>query len=220
MSTPGQSDGGYRPGAPNGGGPGTDGEQARHPDGLRSSSYVYSPYGSAYRPEPEGKPQAVARPGIMIFGLVLMMLSTLPFLLIGVALLVVPEDNSALQLVLGTVDPDNQLPADQRVLAVRLAGGLFTGLAALYVLFAALAFLGRNWARIAATVMTGCFTVILLLNVFALFAVGTMDTANLVVVVGILAAAIGGTVILYLRESSKYFAGRPGNGSAALDSHR
>jgi hypothetical protein len=144
----------------------------------------------------------------MIVALVLMMVSTLPFLIIGAALLALPADNPALQLVTDGVDsfdPNNQLPEDQRLLAVRVAGGVFLGLVGLYLLFAALAFTGRNWARILVTVMTAGFTVIWGLN---LFAVGTMDAANLALVLGVLAAAIGGTVILYLRGPSKYFASR------------
>ena len=51
---------------------------------------------------------------------------------------------------------------DLLVSAVRVAGGLMAVLALLYVIFAVLAFRGRNWARILVTVMTVGFALLLL----------------------------------------------------------
>ena len=48
------------------------------------------------------------------------------------------------------------------VSVMRVVGGLMAGLALLYVVFAVLAFRGRNWARILVTVMTVGFTLLLL----------------------------------------------------------
>lgn len=179
--------------------------------------YPYNPYGqsSPYGQSPYGPPAGlgdkgpapVARPGIMVVGLVLKLLAALPFLAFGVLFLVVPLDASLIppevldapELAEAGVTPEVLLSF------VRVIGGFFAVLSLLYVLFAVLAFTGRNWARILVTVMTVGFGLFLL---FGAASGGAGDPASAAILLGPLVLAVVGVVTLFLPASNAYFSRR------------
>jgi hypothetical protein len=210
VSTPGQGGEGprYDPygqqrGPGGGAGPQQGGYGSPPPYG-QPSQYAYNPYTAApYPAGTGGEPQRVKRPGIMVLSLVLLALSALPFLFFGVVLLAVPAGSSALQILLDSVAYPAGTPADQQVLILRIVGGLSAGFAALYILFAALAFTGRNWARIAVTVLTAGFVLLL---VAGLVQAGGGDVTSLGLVLVVVALSVVGTLVLYLTGPRAYFA--------------
>lgn len=174
--------------------------------------YVYNPYGTTPSTYPAGlgteDSEPAKRPGILILSLVLLVLSALPWLVGGVAALVAPVDVGALppsvteeQLEQAGVTAD-ELLALMRSL-VRVVGGAFLVLALLYVLFAVLAFMGRNWARIVLTIMTVLFALPLL--AFSAFVGTAGDPVGLVFVLAITAASVGGTILLFVPAASRFF---------------
>jgi len=208
VSTPGEGDGPrYDPYSQRGqqGGPGQQGAYGSPPPYGQPGQYAYNPYSSSPYPAglDESEAQPVRRPGIMILSLILLVLSTLIFLLTGVVLLALPLDAATVSTVLARVDPSQQLGADQLVSVIRIVGGVLAVSAIIYILFAAFAFAGRNWARIVITVLTVGF-VLLLAGGLANGA--GADATSLTLVLAIMVAAIAGTVIMYLPEPRKYFA--------------
>jgi hypothetical protein len=139
----------------------------------------------------------------MVLSLILLILSTLVFLLAGVAVLLVPLDTASLTPVLAQVDPTGQFDPAQLVTLIRVIGGVFTAFALLYILFAVFAFLGRNWARIAVTVLTVGFVLLLAAG---LVGGGATTGTTLGVTLAIIAAAVVGTGILYQPAVRRYFA--------------
>jgi len=168
--------------------------------------YAYNPYGTPY---PAGlgdsEVQPVVRPGIMVLSLVLFVLSTLPFLVAAAFLLLVPLDaqNIPPELLNSPELADAGVTPDLLISVLRVGGAILLVIALLYVLFAVLAFQGRNWARIVVTVLTAGFTLLLLSGV-----AGAGDLASLVFLLLVLAASVAGTVILFLPDSSRFFASR------------
>jgi hypothetical protein len=212
VSTPGQGGEGprYDPYGQRGPGGGQGAQQGGYgspPPYGQPSQYAYNPYTAAPYPAGTGggEPQPVKRPGIMVLSLVLLALSALPFLFFGVVLLAVPAGSAALQILLDSVAYPPGTPADQQVLIIRIVGGLSAGFAALYILFAAVAFTGRNWARIAVTVLTVGF---LLLLVAGLVQAGGGDVTSLGLVLVVVALSVVGTLVLYLTGPRAYFAAR------------
>jgi hypothetical protein len=167
--------------------------------------YPYNPYASQY---PAGLddagPSPAPRPGIMVLSLVLLILSALPFLVGGVLLLLLQLDADTFPPEFGVDEAlaDAQLTFDTFLSAIRVVGAIMLVLALLYVTFAVLAFVGRNWARIVLTVMSVLFTLLLLLAVVG----GASDPVSLIFTLLVLGAVVAGTVLLYLRASNQFFA--------------
>ena len=90
------------------------------------------------------------------------------------------------------------------VSAVRILGGLLLGVAGLYLVFGFLAFAGRNWARIAAGVLTVGFTFLLIAALVA--GGGAIDTIVLAVV--LLVLILGAAAILFSPGASAWYAAR------------
>jgi hypothetical protein len=161
--------------------------------------YVYAPYGSYPAGMPEEDTPKVGRPGIMVLALVLLIISALPSIAAG--LLVVLSPGQLVQLA-GTPEQLDQLRAagvdPESVIA--FGGAIALGLALLYVLFAVLAFAGRNWARIVVAIMTAGFA----LMTFATGVTG-LQSAELLFLVLMVGASIVGTVILFLPGPSSWF---------------
>jgi hypothetical protein len=132
----------------------------------------------------------------MIVSLVLLILSTLPFLAVGAALLAVPLDQ-----LLPPQAGLEELEGAEQVQSVMAVIFLFPAL--LYILFAVLAFLGHNWARIVLTIMTVGFALLMLLSV--VFTLIGGDFVNAVFPLVVLAMIVGGTVIMFLPDSSRWF---------------
>ncbi|GAA1868314.1 hypothetical protein GCM10009836_55990 [Pseudonocardia ailaonensis] len=166
--------------------------------------YAYSPYGQqpspgAFDPEPE----VVPRPGAMVGALILLVLSALPFLVFGVLGLFVPITQSQFPTELGldALLTQYNVTFDQFLQAVRLIVALVAVLALVYILFAALAFGGRNWARIASTVLTVIFAVFLLLNIAGAGVASALVLAPVVL-------SVLGVVLMFVRPSARWFASR------------
>jgi hypothetical protein len=185
-----------------GGQPGQYGQPQQYNPYGQPGQYAGTPFGgeaAGLGPDDGGR---VSRPGLMILSLVLLILSALPFLAAGALLLAAPLDAS-------TIPPEYEeqlaqagLTAETAVSAVRwFAGGILL-LAVLYVLFAVLTFLGRTWARIVLTIMTVGFTLLLLASMFTGAAA---DGGSLVFILLVVAASVGGTVITFLPEPSRWF---------------
>ncbi|WP_300008358.1 proline-rich domain-containing protein [Pseudonocardia sp.] len=206
--------GGQQPGAPYGTGYG--GAQypnaAPDPGGAPygqppAGGYPYNPYSPYGSPAGlGGKDTAPAeRPTIMILGLVLKILAALPFLAFGVLFLLAPLDANTLpaEVLDNPQLADAGITTETVVGIVRVAGGIFVVLALLYIVFAVLAFTGRNWARIVVTVMTVGFTAFLLLGLTG--GVSASDVTGLVVLLALILLPVAGVVILYLPASNAYF---------------
>lgn len=197
VSTPGPGGGGYGPPPPQ--------RPSTEPGG-----YAYSPYGSQFQGGgPAGGPSVpirVARPAVLWIGLALVVLSTVPFLLTGVLLLIAQLNPAAVSPEFMTRITESGFTLDQAVQAVRALGGVMVGLAAVYLLFAALAVAGRGWARIVLALFTAVFAALLL---YALFGMNlAADTGVLGVVGGVLVLSVVGTVIFFLPAAREFYARR------------
>jgi hypothetical protein len=171
----------------------------------------YSPYGP-YTPPPAGLPSSglekPARPGIMVLGLVLLALAALPFLAFGLLFLVAPLGPE----VLPPDILDNPQLRDAGVTdigllisAVRLMSGILAGLAAVYLLFAVLAFTGRNWARMLVAVMTAGFSLFLILGVTSAVAADPLGAVLLLVPVVL---SVAGLATWFAPQANRWYAAR------------
>jgi hypothetical protein len=187
-------------------------QQAPVPQGGGYPYGQYSPYGP-YTPPPAGTGGGLdrtppPRPGAMILGLVLLLLAALPFLAFGLVFLLVPIgpellppnalDNPALSDA-GITSPE------AFVSVLRIMAGFFTALAAVYVIFAIIAFTGRNWARILVAVMTAGFSVFLILGFVSAVAV---DPAGAAIVIAPVVLAVGGLATWFAPQANRWYAAR------------
>ncbi len=72
----------------------------------------------------------------------------------------------------------------------------------MYILFAVLAFLGRNWARIAVTVLTGLFAIFLLFG----FLTSGFDAASMGLGLLFIVLPVAGVALMYVKPSAAWFA--------------
>jgi hypothetical protein len=180
--------------------------QAYNPYG-QPGQYAGSPFGAgaAGLGSDDGAP--VSRPGLMVLSLVLLILSSLPFLLIGVVLLVIPLDPSQLPPGYNIEEQLQQanVTVEALVTGLRTGGVIILVLAVLYVLFAVLAFMGRNWARIVVTIMTVLFAGLMLLFVVSGMTSGDVVSGLLFLVPVVM--IVGAVVVMFLPESNRWFQG-------------
>ncbi len=183
--------------------PGQQFPPGQYPPGQEP--YGYSPYGN---PNPAGLQQGtatpVSRPGIMVLGLVLMVLASLPFLFGGLVGLFAAL--SVGDIPAGVLD-DPQLVAagatpELLISAVRVVAGILVVAALVYLLFAVFAFRGRNWARILVTVLSVGFVLLLVASLVG----GTTSGGLIGFVAFVVVALVGGVVILFLPASGRFFA--------------
>jgi hypothetical protein len=171
--------------------------------------HVYNPYGNVsypatYPAAPAGlgpdHPVAPARrPGSVHLGLVLMLLSALPYLLIGLLAFAGAGDIAA------AVPPEAlpQLPPGTDLASlVRTTGAVMLGVVVVFLLLAVLAWGGRGWARALAAAMVGGFALMVLASVASTAAVGALPVLLLVVPV-VLAAA--GVALLFGSAARAWF---------------
>ena len=166
--------------------------------------YAYNPYSTPYPAGiDQGDTAPAERPRIMILSLLLVILSALPFLGIGLVLLVAAENGAQ------AFDPEQLRQIEEAGVSVeeiiRVAGGVLVAVAVLYIGFAVLAFIGHKWARIILTIMTAGFTLLALSTVFS--GLGG-DNASLLFMLVVTILSIAGTVILYMPDARQFFAGR------------
>lgn len=176
------------------------------PPGGDKGLPAYSPYGTSYPAGLDrGDVAPVARPWTMGLALGLLILSTLPFIAVGLILLLVPINAESLPP--GLLDDPRLVQAgatpDLLISVFRVFGGVFLVLALLYVLFAVLAFQGRNWARIVLTILTVAFALVLIVG---LVGGAGSDVPSLLSLLGIIVASVGGVVLLFLRDANQYYA--------------
>jgi hypothetical protein len=189
-------------GQPPYGQPGQYGQPQQYNPYGQPGQYAGTPFGAEAAGMGPDDTKPLRRPGIMVLALVLLILSSVPFLLIGAGLLALPLETGAIppeveqQLQQAGFTPEMAISALRGVAVVILV------LALLYVLFAVLAFLGRNWARIILTIMTVGFTLMLLAGTLTGAAA---DPGGLVVVLVIAALSVGGTIIMFLPEPGRWF---------------
>jgi hypothetical protein len=173
--------------------------------GGAPGSQGYNPYGGEPAGLETGARGPATRPGIMVLSVVLLILSAVPFLVTGAVVLALPLDLSALPPELGLEEQMEQagVTAEAVVSFLRFLAVIILVLALLYVLFAVLSFLGRNWARIVLTIMTVGFTLMMLASATASASGG--DVVGLGLLGLIVAASVIGTVILFLPAPNTYF---------------
>jgi hypothetical protein len=186
----------------------------------------YNPYGDQYPPAqsfpaadqyPHGYP-APARPGRsggLVVALLLLVLSTLPFLG-GAALVLVGGATLQSMLPADQLAEFQQLTGVNPITVVYVFGVVLGAVALLYLLLALLAFARKNWARIVLTIMTIVFVLFTGAAVFAGLAGGAaVDptltgggqlVAGLAVVAAPALFALIGTILLYTPGANRFFA--------------
>lgn len=181
---------------------------------------VYNPYGGvAYPPTyptyptppaglgPDDMATPARRPGSVHLGLVLLLVSALPYLLVGLLALVGAGDVAAAvppeqldQLRALGVDPEQLL---------RTTGVVMLAVALLFVLLAVLAWTGRGWARALLTAMTAGFALLVVGSLVAASGQGVpVDGASLLVIAGPLALAVVGLVLMFGSAARAWFSRR------------
>jgi hypothetical protein len=185
------------------------GQYGNQPYGSPDSkdAYAYSPYGTPPPYSAGSADDSARRPGVMLGALIMLILSALPFLAVGV-LLAVAIGAEVLPAELFN-DPrlaEAGVTPDVLISALRVGGAVMAVLALLYIIFAVLAFRGRNWARVLVTVLTVGFALLLLSG---LVTGTTADASGLIVLLVIIALSVGGTVLMYLPPAARFFANPP-----------
>jgi len=183
------------------GGPPAYGQPGYNPYG-QPGQYAGTPFGGEAAGMGSEETPRVSRPPLMIVSLVLLILSALPFLAAGAVMLAMPMGESAIPPGLEEQLEESGVTLDVVISALRGVAVVILVVAALYVLFAVMAFLGHNWARILLTIMTVGFTLLLLASMFTGAAA---DAGSLVFLLLVVAASVGGTVITFLPEPSRWF---------------
>ncbi|HEY0814795.1 MAG TPA: hypothetical protein VGE11_16080 [Pseudonocardia sp.] len=168
--------------------------------------HTYNPYGSPYPPAPAPDPQPLRRPGLVVLSLVLMVIAALPFLVIGVALLLIPLNAGSLPSELVNSPRLQEAGATPELLvsATRIVGGVLLGVAVIYVLLGLLAFAGRNWARIAAAILTAGFALLLVAGIVG--SGGAIDTVSISAV--LLVMILGAVAVLFSPRANAWYAYR------------
>lgn len=173
--------------------------------------HVYNPYGdvaypASYPVPPAGlgaaAPPPARRPGSVHLALALLLLSVLPYLLIGLLAF------SAAGNVEEAVPPDALPPLPPGVdleQLVRTTGIVLLGVALVFGLLAVLAWTGRAWARALATAMVGGFVLMVIASAAGAAAVG--PTGLLVLAVPLVLAAAG--VALLFGSAARAWFSRP-----------
>lgn len=201
----------YPPGQqpPQQGGPGRYGETHVGGNPYAAAPYGADPYAYGGGPSPAGlDPRDAAprpRPGIMVLSLVLLLVSAFPYLFVGVAALLVPlsEETFPPELLDNPQVAEAGLTPEVLVSLVRGVGVFLLVLALLFMLFAVLAFVGQNWARILVTVMTAGFT---LFALYIALSGGAADPIGLAVLVGPTLLALIGAGLMFAPDPRAWFA--------------
>jgi hypothetical protein len=174
--------------------------------------HVYNPYGNVSYPAtypaspaglgPDHPAPPARRPGSVHLALVLLLLSALPYLLIGLLAFAGAADIAA------AVPPEALPPlppGTDLAQLVRTTGAVMLGVVVVFLLLAVLAWSGRGWARALAAAMVGGFALMVLASVASTGAVGVLPV--LLLVVPVLLAAAG--VALLFGSASRAWFSRP-----------
>jgi hypothetical protein len=175
-------------------------------------AYAYNPYGTPY-PAGTGADDTArpaARPGLVVVSMILMIVSTLPYLLAGFVLLL-GAGNATAALPEEYLKPFQDAGIDPASFLRGLAFVLLVP-ALLYVLFAVLSFRGSNVGRILATVLTAGFVLFAVaVLVLGFTGAGTggasvaLDLGSLAILIGPPVLALVAVILLFMAESSRFF---------------
>jgi hypothetical protein len=172
---------------------------------------VYNPYANVAYPAtypvpPAGlgpdRPPPARRPGSVHLALVLLLLSALPYLVIGLLAFTAAGDIAAAVPQGGLP----QLPPGVRLeQLVRTTGAVLLGVAVVFLLLAVLAWTGRGWARALTAAMVGGFALMAVASAAQVGAVGAL--AVVMIALPVLLAAAG--VALLFGAAARAWFSRP-----------
>jgi hypothetical protein len=176
----------------------------QNPYGANAGNpYPYTPYASTpSQPEPPQAPRT--RPGTVVAGVAMLVVSALPFVVLGVLSLFTPLTQAELQSVLPPelnleqTLTDANVTFDQLLQALRLMFAIITLLSLAFVAVSLVALTGKRWARTTVTALGVLFAIFLVLNL-------SVSGAGLLVAVP-LVLLVAGIVLLHRRPSSEWFA--------------
>jgi hypothetical protein len=141
----------------------------------------------------------------MILSLVSMILASLPFVVFGVALLLVRDAGQVpAQLLDSPRLQEAGATPELLISAMRLVGGIVLAVALVYVFFAVMAFARRKWARVVTTVLSVGF--VLLLAAGLVSSLGAVDIASVFAV--LLVMILGAVAILFSPGANAWYAYR------------
>lgn len=168
-------------------------------------SYPYDPYVDTERRAPAHRPSGPDNPDgrpVELYGAcAFLVLAALPLAIGGLLVLFVPLERFGLNLEERVRESGADVDPGKLLTVIQVVGGVAFALMAGFIALAALAFLGRAWARRAVTVAAGVGAALLL---------GAMIvTAPDPVSVGMLLMLVAGVVLLYMPRTGEYLASRP-----------
>ena len=191
------------------------GDERGRPDPAEPP-YVYNPYGNFAYPSsyptpaglgPGAEPPPARRPGSMHLALLLVIVSALPYVLVGLAAVagagqaasvLPPEDLAQLQ----------QLGIDIAQV-VRTTGLVIAAVALLYVLLGVLAWTGRGWARALLAATTAGFVLMAVASVLAAGSQGlALNGASVLILVVPIVVALAGVALMFGGAARDWFARR------------
>ena len=185
-------------------------------DPATEPPYVYNPYGNfpypaSYPSSPAGLgPEPVLppprRPGSLHLALLLVVLSALPYLLVGL-LAVLGAGQAAAALPPEDLTQIQELGVDLEQL-VRVTGLVLVAIALVYLLLGVLAWTGRRWARGLLTAMTAGFVLTLAASLFGTVAQGLLNADSLLILVVPLVLAVAGVGLMFGSAARDWFARR------------
>lgn len=211
---------GYPPGPPQGYGPPGQAAPPYGAPGYGQGPYeqpphVYNPYGNVSYPSSYPVPPAglgpddaalpAKRPGSVTLALVLLLLSTVPYLL-GALLVLVASGGAAEALPPEQLAQLQQLGVDLEQV-VRTVGVVLLVIALVFALLAVLAWTGRRWARALVAAMVVGFTLMVLFSVVATVSGGgAADPIGILFLAGPVALAGAGVALLFGSAARDWFA--------------
>jgi hypothetical protein len=196
-------------------GPQQNGPQQNGPGPYSADlPYVYNPYGNVSYPSSyESAPAGLAggaealparRPASLHLALVLLIMSTLPYLLFGLVALL-GAGTAAAALPPDDLGQLQELGIDLEQL-VRVTGIVLLSVAAVFLLLAVLAWSGRRWARALAAAMTVGFVLMVAASVAAAGAQGLpVDAASLLLLAVPVVLALVGVALMFAPGAREWF---------------
>ncbi|WP_339124412.1 hypothetical protein [Pseudonocardia sp. D17] len=176
---------------------------------------VYNPYADGGSGPSGGAAAPVARPAGVWVGMILLVISALPYLAYGV---VIALASNQLTSRISTDDLAKLQQANINLTQIALiAGVVLIAFAVLHIALSIAAFMGRNGGRVAVTVFVVLYTLLIAGGVASLFALAgqrgvtvdlAVDPLGLAIGVGPLVLAIVGVILLYAGGASTWFRSR------------